>query len=82
MRVDDAFGMGAAADGTTWMSGTKWQRREAMRISVVNWRTDGAAIERAVGAVRSALSASRAAQTDRRAHSAPVARRKEKPGGP
>ncbi|MDP9441950.1 MAG: pyridoxal-dependent decarboxylase, partial [Actinomycetota bacterium] len=33
-------------DGECWMSGTTWRGRAAMRISVVNWRTDDEDIER------------------------------------
>jgi glutamate/tyrosine decarboxylase-like PLP-dependent enzyme len=28
------------ADGTTWMSGSRWQDRDVVRISVSNWSTD------------------------------------------
>jgi glutamate/tyrosine decarboxylase-like PLP-dependent enzyme len=38
-------------DGTCWMSGTTWQRRAAMRISVSNWSTDEADVDRAVAAI-------------------------------
>ena len=53
------------ADGTCWLSGTVWQGRAAMRISVSNWRTtaedvelSAAAILRAAAAVRGAVGAS------------------------
>jgi glutamate/tyrosine decarboxylase-like PLP-dependent enzyme len=46
------------ADGTTWMSGSRWAGRDVLRISVSNWSTDAddlaasvAAVERAVAAV-------------------------------
>jgi glutamate/tyrosine decarboxylase-like PLP-dependent enzyme len=38
-------------DGTCWMSGTVWQGRAAMRISVSNWSTDEADVDRSVAAV-------------------------------
>jgi glutamate/tyrosine decarboxylase-like PLP-dependent enzyme len=38
-------------DGTCWMSGTTWQGRAAMRISVSNWSTDEADVDRSVAAV-------------------------------
>ncbi|MET9269058.1 aminotransferase class V-fold PLP-dependent enzyme [Kribbella sp. NPDC003557] len=38
-------------EGTCWMSGTTWQGRAAMRISVTNWTTDEADIDRSAAAV-------------------------------
>ncbi len=38
-------------DGTCWMSGTQWQGRPAMRISVSNWATTAKDIDRSVAAV-------------------------------
>ena len=38
-------------DGICWMSGTSWQGRAAMRISVSNWSTDEADVDRAVAAI-------------------------------
>jgi glutamate/tyrosine decarboxylase-like PLP-dependent enzyme len=38
-------------DGTCWMSGTTWQGRAAMRISVSNWSTDEADVDRSVAAI-------------------------------
>lgn len=38
-------------DGECWMSGTTWRGRAAMRISVVNWRTDDQDIERTLAAI-------------------------------
>ncbi len=37
-------------DGTCWMSGTTWQGRAAMRISVSNWSTDEADVDKSVAA--------------------------------
>jgi glutamate/tyrosine decarboxylase-like PLP-dependent enzyme len=38
-------------DGTCWLSGTVWQGRAAMRISVSNWQTSEADVERSVEAI-------------------------------
>ncbi|TDW70286.1 pyridoxal phosphate-dependent decarboxylase family protein [Kribbella pratensis] len=38
-------------EGTCWMSGTTWQGKAAMRISVSNWTTDEADIDRSAAAV-------------------------------
>jgi glutamate/tyrosine decarboxylase-like PLP-dependent enzyme len=55
-------------DGTCWLSGTTWQGRAAMRISVSNWQTSEEDVERSVEAIlRAALRASgaRSAGTSR-----------------
>ena len=44
-------------DGTCWLSGTEWGGRAAMRISVCNWRTTDADVERSVGAILEAAAA-------------------------
>ncbi len=41
-------------DGTCWLSGTVWQGRGAMRISVSNWRTTDDDVERSAGAILAA----------------------------
>ncbi|MFI5734143.1 pyridoxal phosphate-dependent decarboxylase family protein [Kribbella sp. NPDC051587] len=38
-------------EGTAWMSGTTWQGRAAMRISVSNWTTSEADVDRSVEAI-------------------------------
>jgi hypothetical protein len=38
-------------EGTCWMSGTTWQGKAAMRISVSNWTTDESDIDRSADAV-------------------------------
>ena len=43
------------ASGEAWMSGTTWDGRAAIRLSVSNWRTTEADIERTVAAYRTAL---------------------------
>jgi len=41
-------------DGTCWLSGTTWRGRAAMRISVSNWSTRGADVDRSVTAILAA----------------------------
>jgi|tagenome__1003787_1003787.scaffolds.fasta_scaffold20973683_2 glutamate/tyrosine decarboxylase-like PLP-dependent enzyme len=38
-------------EGTAWMSGTTWQGRAALRVSVSNWSTDEADVDRSVAAI-------------------------------
>ena len=38
-------------DGTCWLTGTSWQGKEAMRISVTNWSTDESDVDRSVAAI-------------------------------
>ncbi|MGZ6310674.1 MAG: pyridoxal phosphate-dependent decarboxylase family protein [Bdellovibrionota bacterium] len=45
--------------GEAFFSGTVWKCRKAMRISVVNWRTNDTDIRRAIDAVRSVLGKSK-----------------------
>ncbi len=47
------------ATGEAWMSGTKWDGRSAIRLSVSNWRTSEADIERTLAAFEGALAAAR-----------------------
>ena len=44
-------------DGTCWLSGTTWQGRGAMRVSVSNWRTSERDVERSAGAILEAAAA-------------------------
>jgi len=44
-------------DGTCWLSGTTWQGRAAMRISISNWSTTEADVERSVAAILRAAEA-------------------------
>ena len=46
------------ADGTCWVGGTVWHGREAIRISVSNWSTTDADVDRSAAAILRALSAS------------------------
>ena len=41
-------------DGTCWLSGTTWRGQAAMRISVSNWSTSDADVERSAAAIRRA----------------------------
>jgi glutamate/tyrosine decarboxylase-like PLP-dependent enzyme len=55
---DDALTQGAVQrvqeDGTCWLSGTVWQGRAAMRISVSNWRTSDDDVARSAEAILAA----------------------------
>jgi glutamate/tyrosine decarboxylase-like PLP-dependent enzyme len=42
------------ADGTAWMSGSRWRDRNILRCSVSNWSTDEADVKASVEAVRRA----------------------------
>jgi glutamate/tyrosine decarboxylase-like PLP-dependent enzyme len=42
------------SDGTAWMSGSRWQDRDVMRVSVSNWSTDADDVAASVEAVRRA----------------------------
>lgn len=46
---------GVQDEGTCWMSGTTWQGRAAMRISVSNWTTGPADIDRSAETVLAVL---------------------------
>jgi glutamate/tyrosine decarboxylase-like PLP-dependent enzyme len=46
------------ADGTAWMSGSRWQNRDVLRVSVSNWSTDEDDVAASVAAVRRAAAAS------------------------
>ena len=43
------------ADGAVWMSGSKWQGHDILRISVSNWSTDADDVAFAIAAVERAL---------------------------
>jgi glutamate/tyrosine decarboxylase-like PLP-dependent enzyme len=45
------------ADGTVWMSGSRWRDQDVLRVSVSNWSTDDEDVRRAVEAVRRAVAA-------------------------
>jgi hypothetical protein len=43
------------ATGEAFFGGVTWNGRRAMRVSVVNWRTNDADVARTIGAVRRVL---------------------------
>ena len=45
------------ADGAVWMSGSRWQGRAVLRISVSNWSTDDKDVATSLDAVRRAVAA-------------------------
>jgi glutamate/tyrosine decarboxylase-like PLP-dependent enzyme len=47
--------VGVQLDGTCWMGGTTWHGRRYMRISVSNWSTSEADVDRSVLAIRRVL---------------------------
>jgi hypothetical protein len=66
----DATLAAVQAEGTCWPSGTSWRGRRCIRLSVSNWKTTLADVDRSVAVIASAartasspLSASRPART-------------------
>jgi glutamate/tyrosine decarboxylase-like PLP-dependent enzyme len=55
--VTQATVSGVQEDGTCWLSGTQWQGRTAMRISVSNWQTSAEDVERSAAAILEAAAA-------------------------
>jgi glutamate/tyrosine decarboxylase-like PLP-dependent enzyme len=53
----DAVLAAVQRSGEAWMSGTTWDGRSAIRISVSNWRTSDADVARTVAAFEAALAA-------------------------
>jgi glutamate/tyrosine decarboxylase-like PLP-dependent enzyme len=45
------------ADGAVWMSGSKWQGKDILRISVSNWSTDADDVAFSIEAVKRAIAA-------------------------
>jgi glutamate/tyrosine decarboxylase-like PLP-dependent enzyme len=45
------------ADGAVWMSGSKWQGHDILRISVSNWSTDASDVAFSIEAVKRAIAA-------------------------
>ena len=64
--ADDAFSKeviaAVQAEGTCWAGGTHWRDQEAMRISVSNWSTTEADIERSAEAIIRCCRAARTAK--------------------
>lgn len=48
-------------DGSVWMSGSRWQDRDVLRISVSNWSTNADDVAASVAAVRRAMAGTSAA---------------------
>ena len=48
---------GVQASGEAWMSGTTWDGRAAIRISVSNWQTSDADVDRTLAAYAGQLAA-------------------------
>jgi len=46
------------ADGTAWMSGSRWHDQAVLRVSVSNWSTTEADVARSLEALRRAASPS------------------------
>jgi glutamate/tyrosine decarboxylase-like PLP-dependent enzyme len=44
------------ADGTAWMSGSRWHGKQVLRIAVSNWSTTPDDVDRSLAALRSAAS--------------------------
>jgi glutamate/tyrosine decarboxylase-like PLP-dependent enzyme len=42
------------ADGSAWMSGSRWRGRDVLRVSVSNWSTDDADVRRSLAALTKA----------------------------
>jgi glutamate/tyrosine decarboxylase-like PLP-dependent enzyme len=53
-RTDDVLRL-VQQSGEAWLSGTTWDGRRAIRISVSNWQTSDEDVERTVGAFASAV---------------------------
>jgi glutamate/tyrosine decarboxylase-like PLP-dependent enzyme len=47
------------ADGTTWMSGSRWHDQDVLRVSVSNWSTDADDVTASVDAVLRAVNSVR-----------------------
>jgi glutamate/tyrosine decarboxylase-like PLP-dependent enzyme len=57
-ETTDAVLARVQASGEAWMSGTAWDGRSAIRISVSNWRTSDGDVQRTLEAFRHAVAAS------------------------
>jgi glutamate/tyrosine decarboxylase-like PLP-dependent enzyme len=53
-RTDNVIAR-VAKSGEAFFSGTTWRGKRCMRVSVCNWQTNDADVERAINAVRQAL---------------------------
>jgi glutamate/tyrosine decarboxylase-like PLP-dependent enzyme len=55
-EVTRAVGEALLVDGTAWISGSRWQDRDVLRVSVSNWATDDEDVRRSIDAVARAAS--------------------------
>jgi glutamate/tyrosine decarboxylase-like PLP-dependent enzyme len=54
VRFDEEVVARVQEDGTCWLGGTQWDGEHAMRISVSNFRTTRADVERSAAAILAA----------------------------
>jgi glutamate/tyrosine decarboxylase-like PLP-dependent enzyme len=54
-RFTDTIIQRVNESGEAFFAGTSWHGRRAMRVSVLNWQTSEADVERAIGAVERCL---------------------------
>jgi aromatic-L-amino-acid decarboxylase len=64
----DAVIAGVNASGEAFFSGSTWQGKRAMRVSVVNWRTSADDVRRTIAAVASVLTANNSQANKHRKH--------------
>jgi glutamate/tyrosine decarboxylase-like PLP-dependent enzyme len=60
-EATDAVVAAIQSSGEAWLGGTVWEGRRAIRVSVSNWQTSEADVERTLAAFAAALSARRSA---------------------
>jgi glutamate/tyrosine decarboxylase-like PLP-dependent enzyme len=58
-RFTDAVARGVLDSGEAFFLGTTWRGRRAMRVSVLNWQTSQADVERAIRAIERSLASAR-----------------------
>ena len=56
-RRTQEVGARLIADGTVWMSGSRWRDQAVLRVSVSNWSTDETDVQRSLDALRTAAAA-------------------------
>ena len=61
------------ADGTAWMTGSRWHDKAVLRISVSNWSTTDQDVARSLAALRRAAAEDKARGADREAARGPAA---------
>jgi glutamate/tyrosine decarboxylase-like PLP-dependent enzyme len=58
-RFTDTIIRRVAECGEAYFMGTSWRERRAMRVSVLNWQTSEASVDRAIAAIRRCLTSAR-----------------------